>query len=112
MSGLGKNKRTGLGKGIGSLLGDIDLDRVVTGASKDAEEPQIPKKAVLDIEPSKIIANPNQPRKHFEASELKSLALSIKQDGILQPLVVSIDGDNYSAYCWRKKIKGSQNCRS
>ena len=44
MSGLGKNKRTGLGKGIGSLLGDIDLDRVVTGASKDAEEVKFLKK--------------------------------------------------------------------
>lgn len=108
MSGLGKNKRTGLGKGIGSLLGDIDLDRVVTGASKDAEEAQIPKKAVLDIEPSKIIANPNQPRKHFEASELKSLALSIKQDGILQPLVVSIDGDNYSLIAGERRLRAAK----
>lgn len=108
MSGLGKNKRTGLGKGIGSLLGDIDLDRVVTGASKEVEQPQIPKKAILDIEPSKIIANPNQPRKHFEASELKSLALSIKQDGILQPLVVSIDGENYSLIAGERRLRAAK----
>ena len=62
----------------------------------------------MDIEPSKIIANPNQPRKHFEASELKSLALSIKQDGILQPLVVSIDGDNYSLIAGERRLRAAK----
>lgn len=109
MSGLGKPRRNGLGKGISSLLGDLDVDRVVSGATKDIKEPVVdPKNAVLHLEPSKIIANPNQPRKHFEPSELKSLALSIKQDGILQPLVVSKTDKGYSLIAGERRLRAAK----
>ena len=65
MSGLNKNRKNALGKGIGSLLGGVDLDKVVGGASvssdSDAHESSGP--VILHIEPSKIIANPNQPER-------------------------------------------------
>ncbi|MDR1734408.1 MAG: ParB/RepB/Spo0J family partition protein [Oscillospiraceae bacterium] len=43
---------------------------------------------VLDLRPDEIIPNPNQPRRVFDAADLSSLAESIKQNGIIQPLSV------------------------
>lgn len=108
MSGLGKNKTKGLGKGIGSLLGDVDIDRVVSGASKKEGVDARTQQLILEIEPSMIIANPNQPRKYFEPSELKSLALSIKQDGILQPLVVSKQRNGYSLIAGERRLRAAK----
>ena len=45
--------------------------------------------AVFQIEVDKISPNPNQPRKHFDEAALKELAASIREFGVLQPLIVS-----------------------
>ena len=50
------------------------------------KEKQINK--VVEIEISKIIPNPNQPRTEFSLSDISALADSIAQNGILQPLLV------------------------
>jgi ParB family chromosome partitioning protein len=41
---------------------------------------------------NKIMANPNQPRKHFDESSLQELANSIKEHGVIQPIIVEADG--------------------
>ena len=46
----------------------------------------------------KILKNPWQPRTHFDREKLDELAQSIKQHGILQPLVVTKEGDNYQEH--------------
>ena len=45
--------------------------------------------SVFHIETDKIVPNPNQPRRHFDEAGLKDLAYSIREFGILQPLVVT-----------------------
>ena len=45
-----------------------------------------------ELSPARIYANPRQPRRHFEAAALEQLAASIREHGILQPLLVSEDG--------------------
>lgn len=72
-------KRSGLGRGIDSLLA-ADFDRKVL---LDVNE-QVNNVNWEDIEP-----NQDQPRKVFEATALKDLADSIKQHGIVQPLVIT-----------------------
>ena len=110
MSGLNKNRKNALGKGIGSLLGGVDLDKVVGGASvsSDSDVHERSGPVILHIEPSKIIANPNQPRKSFDASELKNLALSIKQDGIIQPLVVSKSEQGYFLIAGERRLRAAK----
>ena len=65
-----KNKK-GLGRGLSSLIGDSDIK-----TSKDK------------ISISSIIPNKNQPRKLFEKEALEELTNSIKERGIIQPLIV------------------------
>ena len=65
----------GLGKGLGALLGDFDQDY--------GEKSPYQKLPIYKVEP-----NPNQPRQDFDEEELESLADSIAEHGIVQPLTV------------------------
>lgn len=72
-------KKTGLGKGFESLIpSSFDKDLVVDGQDRVQKIP------LEDLSP-----NPNQPRSIFNESELTGLAESIKQHGILQPLIAT-----------------------
>lgn len=83
-------RRGALGKGISSLLGGInesDSDHLSQTAVKKSINPdgsEVLKLKVTDIEP-----NPEQPRKLFDEKALQELADSIRQDGVLQPIIVS-----------------------
>lgn len=48
---------------------------------------------ILDIPLEQIVADPNQPRKHFDRQALNELAESIRQHGLLQPILVRPNGD-------------------
>ena len=74
-------KKRGLGKGIGALIPDFD-DSVLD--KKGAQSPKDLFFAPID----EIITNPNQPRKTFSEEAIKELSLSIKEKGVLQPLLV------------------------
>lgn len=67
--------RDRLGKGLGALLGDY-LD------------PEVEKSEVRTVPLKSIVPNPLQPRRVFSESELSDLAASIRENGLLQPLVV------------------------
>jgi ParB family transcriptional regulator, chromosome partitioning protein len=85
------SQNRGLGRGLDSLIPThIDRpDSTHTGSANVAAGSTLSQDSVLQLDPSKIEANPHQPRKTFDASELSELASSIKSHGILQPLVVS-----------------------
>ncbi len=82
-------KRDALGKGIRSLLQNIDADLKTTAGSLKSE---IAEKTtgVLRITLDQIEVNPNQPRKDFDETALNELAASIKIHDIIQPLTVSV----------------------
>ncbi|MDO4796916.1 MAG: ParB/RepB/Spo0J family partition protein [Coriobacteriales bacterium] len=71
-------KRGGLGRGLGALLGET------AGEVHD----QYQDSAITELPLASIQPNPNQPRKRFDQEELQSLADSIRQNGLLQPIVV------------------------
>jgi len=77
-------KQTGLGRGFGSLIPqDLDTSALVADGER-----------VEQIAVGKLSPNPEQPRTVFDETALAELAASIKQYGIVQPLVVSPDGGN------------------
>ena len=77
-------KKNGLGKGLGALLSAYDdYDNTVKTNGVGTNE----------IEISKLVANPNQPRKNFDKLALEELAVSIKTHGVIQPLVVNDQKD-------------------
>ncbi len=81
------NKKDALGKGIRSLLQNIDSD--LKNASGELKKEVIEKStSVARIPLDQIETNPNQPRKDFDETALSELAASIKMHNIIQPLTV------------------------
>lgn len=57
---------------------------------------------------SKILSNPSQPRKTFREDELKSLALSIEENGLLQPVTVRKEGGIYYLIAGERRLRASK----
>ncbi|MEV8249923.1 ParB/RepB/Spo0J family partition protein [Microbacterium sp. NPDC076768] len=106
-------KRTGLGRGIGALIPTTDqaerpVDVFFPGASlrqaaaDAAAEPQaaapdletVPGIHLIQVDPNDIVANPRQPRTHFNPDDLAELVHSVREFGVLQPVVVRKNSDN------------------
>jgi len=83
----------GLGKGIKALLEDFDL----------ADESKITKVSIDKIKP-----NPNQPRKHVKEETIKELAESIKEKGLIQPIIVREKEDYYEIVAGERRWRASQ----
>lgn len=86
--------KTGLGKGLGELLGDADIY-----SSGDKEY----KKDIIAID--KIDANPNQPRKTFDEQKIQELSISIKEHGVLQPIIVRKNNDRYMVVAGERRLR-------
>ena len=88
-------RRGALGKGITSLLGDFSENTNSLSTSAAQKEEQANSSAVdssygvLIVDVTNIEPNPQQPRKLFDDKALGELAVSLRQDGFLQPIVVS-----------------------
>lgn len=109
-------KRTGLGRGIGALIPTTEstdtrpVDVFFPGAKKAAPEADVspgqpgemaaetvesadelvavPGARLVQIDPKAIVANPRQPRTHFDPEALAELVHSVREFGVLQPVVV------------------------
>ena len=88
-------KKSGLGKGLNSLFNEVDAE---VGNKK--ETTTLPLK--------KIKANKDQPRKRFDEAELAELSDSIKQNGILQPLLVREKGDHYEIVAGERRFQAAK----
>lgn len=101
-----KNRKTGLGKGLDLLIPDIDAEELST-KTKKGEEKEAGGGPVLlkinDIEP-----NRNQPRKKFNEDALQELSESIKQFGVIQPLVVQKREDYYEIIAGERRWRASK----
>ncbi len=75
--------KRGLGRNFNSLLPEIVNEEFDPTARQDEELSELRQILLSDISP-----NPDQPRKHFDEEALQEMAATIKQHGILQPLVV------------------------
>jgi ParB family chromosome partitioning protein len=89
-----------LGRGLGSL---IPSARTIT-------EQVIPsaRREILDIEIKDIKENPRQPRQHFSPAELEDLIASIKEHGILQPLIVTRQDGAYELVAGERRLRASK----
>lgn len=87
-----------LGRGFDGLIPtNFTVDDVAT-----------PGERIKNIDLSKIIANPDQPRKEFDKTALEELAESIKQHGIIQPLVVTPHKDKFRIVAGERRFRASQ----
>jgi len=128
-------KRTGLGRGIGALIPTADqserpvdvffpgakiqpaptekvTEEVAPAATATAPEPElaaVPGIHLIQIDPNDIVPNPRQPRTHFDADDLAELVHSVREFGVLQPVVVrqNSDGD-YELIMGERRTRASR----
>ena len=98
-------KRGGLGKGLDSLIPE-GKTKPISNSSKTAEKEPKPIEQLVKI--SKIEPNREQPRRHFEEDALLELADSIKQFGVLQPLLVQKKGDFYEIIAGERRWRAAK----
>ena len=94
------SKRSGLGKGLESLIPTGQ----VTPAGKSAGTT-----GVMQVPVSQVSPNPRQPRTHFDSAELEELAVSIREHGVIQPLIVSKKdkGSGYILIAGERRLQAS-----
>ena len=101
-------KRTGLGRGIGALIPTSDAaerpvdvffpgariaeavkeSAPVVTATEEADLVAVPGARLIRVDPRDIVPNPRQPRTHFNEDDLAELVHSVREFGVLQPVVV------------------------
>ena len=87
-------KTSGLGRGLGALLEDSDLGQNAhTGGGTGDSAESGGAGSELFINPSLLKPNPHQPRQEFDEEALKELADSIREHGIIQPIIAEDAGD-------------------
>ncbi len=96
-------KKSALGKGLAALIPTAPIEAAqISTPSVDAGE------RLLMISLDQLLANPNQPRKHFEEEKLQQLADSIRQKGVLQPILVRrIDG-RYQIVAGERRFRAAE----
>ncbi|MBO5447794.1 MAG: ParB/RepB/Spo0J family partition protein [Ruminococcus sp.] len=63
---------------------------------------------IIDVQTSDIVPNPSQPRRHFPVDELTSLAKSISQDGIIQPLTVRKTQGGFELISGERRLRAAK----
>jgi ParB family chromosome partitioning protein len=102
--GLGK----GLGKGLDALIPEDSTRKVESKPKKETEIQKVVKKEEIHVKLSEIEPNREQPRKHFDEDSLLELAESIKQYGIIQPLVVQKRKDYYEIIAGERRWRAAK----
>ena len=93
----------GLGMGLSALLGDSV--RSQGDASADNRG------GVREIEIARIRPNPNQPRVHFREETIEELAESIRERGVLQPILLRPAGDGFEIVAGERRWRAAQKAR-
>ena len=97
-------KKNGLGKGLDSLIADKVNKPVTSAKTKKEEKPT--DGVMMDI--NKVEPNRDQPRKKFDEDALLELSESIKQFGVLQPLLVQERDDYYEIIAGERRWRASK----
>jgi ParB family transcriptional regulator, chromosome partitioning protein len=97
---MAEHKR--LGRGLAALIGDVGDEPAATPATSEA--PRKPRKAPVE----KLKPNPRNPRRSFTEAELEDLAASIKERGIIQPIVVREAGDDFEIIAGERRWRAAQ----
>lgn len=104
-------RRGGLGRGIGSLIPTGDRDAVDVFFNSEDQKPQAveiaPGAMFAQLDPKSITPNPQQPRSVFEAEPFAELVHSIKEFGVLQPVVVRPLNGGFELIMGERRLRAS-----
>ena len=94
----------GLGMGLQALLGEAARAPVALD-NRSASD------GVREIEIARIEANPDQPRVHFDEETLEELAQSIRERGVLQPILLRPSGQGYQIVAGERRWRAAQRAQ-
>lgn len=97
----------GLGRGLGALISDAKVSATSTTSGTKETETRLPGTGAAKIPIQKIHKNPHQPRHVFPEEAMADLTESIKQRGVLQPLLVRRLGDGYELIAGERRLRAS-----
>jgi ParB family transcriptional regulator, chromosome partitioning protein len=117
-------KRTGLGRGIGALIPTAEQSEsrpvdvffpggapasTESGDSGSGDLLAVPGARLVHIDPNKVVPNPRQPRTNFDPDDLAELVHSVREFGVLQPIVVRDKGDGtYELIMGERRTRASR----
>lgn len=90
-------KKSALGKGLGALIPEVDESKL-----------NIDKSGILEVDINYIAPNENQPRKNFDEDKLNALSQSIKDKGVIQPILVTKDGEYYTIIAGERRWRAAK----
>ena len=94
-----KKQKKVLGRGLDALLGDTDNSNLTIKKNTDS----------FELSLDKIFVNPNQPRTNFDSNEIDSLAVSIKELGIIKPITVrKVNENKYEIISGERRYRASK----
>ncbi|WP_298175045.1 ParB/RepB/Spo0J family partition protein [Novosphingobium sp.] len=106
-------RRTGLGRGLGALMGEVRREEPIARVSVSGEDAPVARDgglAMLTV--ASIEPHPDQPRRHFDEEALEELAQSIAARGVIQPVVVRPMGNGrYQLVAGERRWRASQKAR-
>lgn len=108
----GTKTRRGLGRGLNQLLGNLGEDIELETKGNEAENGSLNHKTTesgeILIKIEKIVANAEQPRKFFDEEELRELTDSVRQYGVLQPILVQKEGEQYKLIAGERRYRAAK----
>ena len=97
---MNDTKKKGLGRGLDALLGNENFDFLIDG--------EMPQNSDDLVDLNVLIPRPFQPRKDFDIQALNSLVDSIREKGLLQPLLVRKNGDKFEIIAGERRYKAAK----
>ena len=108
-------RATGLGRGLNSLFGEIQREEPIVTSGAETIDGGGAQAPVIDglrsIAVSDIRPNPDQPRQTFNTDALDELADSMRQRGVIQPIVVRPHGKNFQIVAGERRWRAAQRAR-
>lgn len=101
-------KKGGLGKGLGGLFNANNVTEEALEHTKSVTKKASDTEQVARLEIAQIEANPFQPRHHFDDDKLNELAKSIKNSGVLTPIIVRRFGRQYQIIAGERRVRASK----
>lgn len=100
------DKRKALGRGLEQLFNDegLNFDTIENSIIEEAKTND----QIVEINLSELRANPYQPRKNFDEETLNELALSIKEHGVFQPIIVKKSIKGYEIIAGERRFRASK----
>jgi len=99
---MADKRRPALGRGMAALLGNAPPP------PSTIAPPALPGRAVLQLPVEAVERNPDQPRKRFDEQKLEELAASIREHGIVEPILVRREGGRYRIVAGERRWRAAQ----